>query len=129
MGMAPAELPITEELPAFEMGGMGPVGQGPMSKTDRKMRDLENKRKMARTLNARNANLTPSQMAQFAAQEMAGQGAVSDAERAAAMGAMGQAATTPGGMGQASPQGPSSDTDSIIEGLKQLGKYAKGGCV
>jgi hypothetical protein len=37
---------------------------------------------MARMKSAEQAALTPSQMAQFAGQEMAGQGGVSDAERA-----------------------------------------------
>jgi hypothetical protein len=95
-------------------------------------------------------------MSQFAGQEMAGQGAVSDAERMAAagvmggmvpqkpsvmgamkgamqggvMGGMGQAAPTQGGMGQSAPMGPAgADTDTIMEGLRQLGKYAQGGCV
>jgi hypothetical protein len=44
-------------------------------------------------------------------------------------GGMGQAAPTPRGMGQASPMGPTGETESIMEGLRQLGKYAQGGCV
>jgi len=82
MGMAPAEMPMTEELPAFQYGGTVPVGQGAMSELDRKMMESERQRKMARTKNAQGAGLTPSQMGQFAGQEMAGQGNVSDAERA-----------------------------------------------
>ena len=156
MGMDSAEFPMEGEMPMFQVGGGVPVGQGPMSDMDRKMRELENKRKMARTQNARGAGLNPSQMSQFAGQEMAGQGAVSDAERMAAagvmggmvpqkpsvmgamkgamqggvMGGMGQAAPTQGGMGQSAPMGPAgADTDTIMEGLRQLGKYAQGGCV
>ena len=153
MGMAPAEFPMEGELPAFQYGGAVPVGQGQMSEMDRKMMEMERQRKMARTKNARGAGLNPGQMAQFAGQEMAAQGAISDAERAAAMQAMGQmpgvmgamqkglkgginmsgmgqAAPTPaGGMGQASPMGPTGETESIMEGLRQLGKYAQGGCV
>ena len=82
MGMSPAEFPMEGELPAFEMGGAVPVGQGAMSELDRKMMESERQRKMARTKNAQGAGLTPSQTAQFASQEMAGQGNVSDAERA-----------------------------------------------
>jgi len=82
MGMAPAEFPMEGELPAFEMGGAVPVGQGAMSELDRKMAESERQRKMARTKNAQQAGLTPSQMSQFAGQEMTGQGNVSDAERA-----------------------------------------------
>ena len=119
MGMAEPEFPMEGELPMFQMGGGVPVGQGAMSDTDRKMMELERKRKMARTQNARGAGLTPSQMAQFAGQEMA----------MPPQGGMGQATPTPGGMGQASPMGPAGDSDSIMEGLRQLGKYAKGGCV
>jgi hypothetical protein len=53
------------------------------------------------------------------------------------MGGMGQLAPAPGGMGQAAPSngmgqatpmGPG-ETESIMEGLRQLGKYAQGGCV
>jgi len=113
MGMAEPEFPMEGELPAFQYGGAVPVGQGPMSDTDRKMMELERKRKMARTQNARGAGLNPSQMAQFAGQEMGG---------------MGQAAPS-NGMGQATPQGPASDTDEIMQGLRQLGKYANGGCI
>jgi len=141
MGMAPAEFPMEGELPAFEMGGMVPVGQGGVSDVERRMMESERQRKMKRTQNARSAGLTPSQMAQFASQEMAGtglagQGGVSDAERKAAMAGAGQAAKMGGmgqaapsnGMGQATPQGPG-ETESIMEGLRQLGKYAQGGCV
>ena len=82
MGMAKPEFLMAEELPAFQMGGNVPVGQGAMSDLDRKMMESERQRKMARTKNAMGAGLTPSQMGQFAGQEMAGQGAVSDKERA-----------------------------------------------
>lgn len=82
MGMASAEFPMEGELPMFEMGGAVPVGQGAMSELDRKMMESERQRKMARTKNAQSAGLNPGQMAQFAGQEMAGQGNVSDAERA-----------------------------------------------
>ena len=82
MGMSPAEFPAAGELPAFEYGGSVPVGQGAMSEIDRKMMESERQRKMARMRNAEQAGLTPSQKAQFAGQEMAGQGNVSDAERA-----------------------------------------------
>jgi hypothetical protein len=82
MGMAKPEMPMEGELPMFEMGGAVPVGQGAMSELDRKMMESERQRKMARTKNAQGAGLTPSQMGQFAGQEMAGQGGVSDAERA-----------------------------------------------
>ena len=82
MTMAEPEFPMEGELPMFQMGGNVPVGQGTMSDMDRKMMEMERQRKMARTQNAMGANLTPSQMGQFAGQEMAGQGAVSDAERA-----------------------------------------------
>lgn len=122
MGMAEPEFPIEGELPAFQVGGGVPVGQGAISDIDRMMMESERKRKMARAKNAMGANLTPSQMAQFAGQEMAGQGAISDMERG-----MGQAASS-NGMGQAAPNGPA-DAESIMEGLRQLGKYAKGGCV
>jgi hypothetical protein len=146
MGMAPAEFPMEGELPMFQMGGNVPVGQGQMSDMDRKMMEMERQRKMARTKNARGAGLNPGQMAQFAGQEMAAQGGITDAERAAAMramgamggmGGMGQLAPAPGGMGQAAPSngmgqatpmGPG-ETESIMEGLRQLGKYAQGGCV
>jgi hypothetical protein len=119
MGMAEPEFPMEGELPMFQMGGGVPVGQGQMSDIDRKMMESERRRKMARTQNARSAGLNPGQMAQFAGQEMA----------MPPQGGMGQAAPTPGGMGQASPMGPAGDSDSIMEGLRQLGKYAKGGCV
>ena len=119
MGMAEPEFPMEGELPMFQVGGGVPVGQGPMSDIDRKMMEMERKRKMARTQNARGAGLNPGQMAQFAGQEMA----------MPPQGGMGQAAPTPGGMGQASPMGPAGDADSIMEGLRQLGKYAQGGCV
>ncbi len=82
MGMAKPEMPMEGELPAFQYGGAVPVGQGAMSELDRKMMESERQRKMARTKNAQGAGLTPSQMSQFAGQEMAGQGNVSDAERA-----------------------------------------------
>jgi len=82
MGMAAPEMPMEGELPMFQMGGNVPVGQGAMSELDRKMMESERQRKMARTKNAQGAGLTPSQMSQFAGQEMAGQGNVSDAERA-----------------------------------------------
>jgi hypothetical protein len=119
MAMAEPEFPMEGELPMFQMGGGVPVGQGSMSDIDRKMMESERRRKMARTKNAMGAGLNPGQMAQFAGQEMA----------MPPQGGMGQAAPTPGGMGQASPMGPSGDADSIMEGLRQLGKYAKGGCV
>ena len=119
MGMAEPEFPMEGELPMFQMGGGVPVGQGSMSDIDRKMMESERRRKMARTKNAMGAGLNPGQMAQFAGQEMA----------MPPQGGMGQAAPTPGGMGQASPMGPSGDADSIMEGLRQLGKYAQGGCV
>jgi hypothetical protein len=119
MAMAEPEFPMEGELPMFQMGGGVPVGQGQMSDIDRKMMESERRRKMARTQNARGAGLNPSQMAQFAGQEMA----------MPPQGGMGQAAPTPGGMGQASPMGPAGDSDSIMEGLRQLGKYAQGGCV
>jgi hypothetical protein len=119
MGMAEPEFPMEGELPMFQVGGGVPVGQGSMSDIDRKMMESERRRKMARTKNAMGAGLNPGQMAQFAGQEMA----------MPPQGGMGQAAPTPGGMGQASPMGPSGDADSIMEGLRQLGKYAKGGCV
>jgi hypothetical protein len=82
MGMAKPEMPMEGELPMFEMGGAVPVGQGAMSELDRKMMESERQRKMARMKSAEQAALTPSQMAQFAGQEMVGQGGVSDAERA-----------------------------------------------
>jgi hypothetical protein len=82
MGMAAPEMPMEGELPMFEMGGAVPVGQGAITDIDRKMMESERQRKMARMKSAEQAALTPSQMAQFAGQEMAGQGAVSDAERA-----------------------------------------------
>jgi hypothetical protein len=129
MGMAPAELPMEGELPMFQMGGGVPVGQGPMSDMDRKMMEMERQRKMKRTQNARGAGLTPSQMSQFAGQEMQAPSIPATMGPMGGMGGMGQAAPTPGGMGQASPMGPSGDADSIMEGLRQLGKYAKGGCV
>jgi hypothetical protein len=119
MGMAEAEFPMEGELPMFQMGGGVPVGQGQMSDIDRKMMESERRRKMARTQNARSAGLNPGQMAQFAGQEMA----------MPPQGGMGQAAPTPGGMGQASPMGPAGDTEDIMQGLRQLGKYANGGCV
>jgi hypothetical protein len=116
MDMAPAEFPMEGELPMFEMGGAVPVGQGAMSEMDRKMMELERKRKMARTQNAMGAGLNPGQMAQFAGQEMAAP------QAPAPMGGM-------GGMGQPGGMGPAGDAESIMEGLKQLGKYAQGGCV
>lgn len=116
MTMAEPEMPMEGELPMFQMGGNVPVGQGAASDIDRKMMESERQRRLARMKNARGAGLNPGQMAQFAGQEMAAQGG------------MGQAAPTAGGMGQANPQGPA-DAESIMEGLKQLGKYAKGGCV
>jgi hypothetical protein len=82
MGMAKPEMPMEGELPMFQYGGTVPVGQGAMSELDRKMMESERQRKMARTKNAQGAGLTPSQMGQFAGQEMAGQGNVTDAERA-----------------------------------------------
>ena len=129
MGMAEPEFPMEGEMPAFQYGGAVPVGQGQMSDMDRKMMELERKRKMARTQNARGAGLTPSQMSQFAGQEMQAPSIPATMGPMGGMGGMGQAAPTPGGMGQASPMGPSSDTDTIMEGLRQLGKYAQGGCV
>lgn len=118
MVMAEPEMPMEGELPMFEMGGAVPVGHGAMSDIDRKMLESERKRKMARAKNAMGAGLNPGQMAQFAGQEMAAQGT---------MGGMGQAASS-NGMGQATPQGPG-DTENIMEGLRQLGKFAQGGCV
>jgi hypothetical protein len=123
MGMAPAEMPMEGELPMFDMGGAVPVGQGSMSETDRKMRDLENKRKMARIKNARDAGLNPGQMSQFAAQEMQTPSTPAPMAPVGVMGGMS------GGVGQAAPQGPMSETDTLMEGLRQLGKYAQGGCV
>jgi hypothetical protein len=109
------ELPMTEieDMPAFQVGGGVPVGMGPMSDIDRKMAESERRRKMARTQNAQGAGLNPGQMSQFAGQEMGG---------------MGQAAPTPGGQGQAAPMG-TQDTQSIMEGLRQLGKFACGGSI
>jgi hypothetical protein len=129
MEMAEPEFPMEGEMPMFQMGGGVPVGQGPVSDMDRKMMEMERKRKMARTQNARGAGLNPGQMAQFAGQEMQTPAAPAPMGPMGGMGGMGQAAPTPGGMGQASPQGPASDTDTIMEGLRQLGKYAQGGCV
>ena len=118
------------ELPAFQGGGIASsvgnvlkggvnVGnsQGSMTDLDRKLADLENRRKMGRAKTAMTSGLTPSQQAQFAGQELAGQGAVSDAERQILQRSLGQG------------QGQMSDTDSIMEGLKQLGKFASGGGV
>jgi hypothetical protein len=82
MGMAAPEMPMEGEMPMFQYGGKVPVGQGAMSELDRKLEESERQRKMARTKNAQGAGLTPSQMGQFAGQEMAGQGNVTDAERA-----------------------------------------------
>jgi hypothetical protein len=118
MGMAAPEMPMEGELPMFEMGGAVPVGQGAMSDIDRKLLESERQRKLARMKNARGAGLNPGQMAQFAGQEMA----------APMQAGVGQAASS-NGMGQAAPMGPAGDTDSIMEGLRQLGKYAQGGCV
>lgn len=93
-----SELP---EMPAFQAGGATPT-PGQMSELDRKLADLENRRKMGRAKTGLTSGLTPSQQAQFAAQEQ--------------------------GM---TPQGPQSgqDTQAIMEGLKQLGKFATGGGV
>jgi hypothetical protein len=129
MGMAEPEFPMEGELPMFQMGGGVPVGQGQMSEMDRKMMESERKRKMARTKNAMGAGLNPGQMAQFAGQEMQTPSIPATMGTMGGMGGMGQAAPTPGGMGQASPMGPAGDADSIMEGLRQLGKYAQGGCV
>jgi hypothetical protein len=130
MDMAPAEFPMEGELPMFQMGGGVPVGQGAMSDIDRKMMESERRRKMARTQNAQGAGLNPGQMAQFAGQEMQTPAAPATMGPMGGMGGgMGQAAPTAGGMGQSSPMGPASDTDEIMQGLRQLGKYAKGGCV
>ena len=89
------------ELPAFQGGGAAMAGQGQMSDLDRKLADLENRRKMGRAKTAMTSGLTPSQQAQFAGQEMA------------------------------APQGQQGgqDTRAIMEGLKQLGKFASGGGV
>jgi hypothetical protein len=115
MGMAKPEMPMEGELPMFEMGGAVPVGQGNMSEIDRKMMELNRQRKMTRTNNAMGAGLTPSQMAQFAGQEMAGQGAISDAERRAVM--------------PMSGQGNISDAErAILKGVTAIGR-AVGGCV
>jgi len=84
------------ELPKFQTGGSAMPGQ--MSDLDRKLADLENRRKMGRAKTGLTSGLTPSQQAQFAAQEQ--------------------------GM---APQGQ--DTKNIMEGLKQLGKFATGGGV
>lgn len=121
MSMAAPEMPMEGELPMFEMGGAVPVGQGPMSETDRKMRELDRKRKMARTQNAMGAGLTPSQMGEFAGQEMAAPQA--PAQQPGVMGAMKGALQ--GGINMGGGQ----DAQSIMEGLKQLGKFARGGCV
>jgi hypothetical protein len=118
MGMAEPEMPMEGELPMFQMGGNVFAGQGGVSDVERKMMESERKRKMARTQNARSAGLNPGQMAQFAAQEMG----------SPMQGGMGQAAPTAGGMGQSAPMGPA-DTESIMEGLRQLGKFSQGGCV
>jgi len=87
MGMAKPEMPMEGELPMFQYGGA-------VSDINRKMMESERQRKMARTKNAMDAGLTPSQMSQFAGQEMAtmppmapmpttsGAGAVTDEERA-----------------------------------------------
>jgi hypothetical protein len=63
MGMAAPEMPMEGEMPTFQYGGS-------TSDIDRKMMESERQRKMARTKNAMDANLTPSQMSQFAGQEM-----------------------------------------------------------
>jgi hypothetical protein len=118
MGMAEPEFPMEAELPMFDSGGAVPVGHGAMSDIDRKLLESERQRKLARMKNARGAGLNPGQMAQFAGQEMA----------APMQAGVGQAASS-NGMGQAAPMGPAGDTDSIMEGLRQLGKYAQGGCV
>ena len=119
MEMAPAEMPMEGELPMFQYGGS-------TSDIDRKMMESENQRKMARTKNAMNANLTPSQMAQFAGQEMSGQGAISDAERR--MAGMGQA-TPSSNLGQAHPMGPGAITEqerSLLKGITAVGRACGG---
>lgn len=106
MGMVPAEMPMEGEMPAFQYGGS-------TSDIDRKMMESERQRKMARTQNAMGAGLTPSQMAQFAGQEMAG---------------MGQA-TPSTGLGQANPMGAGAVTDqerALLKGLTAVGRACGG---
>jgi hypothetical protein len=140
MGMAKPEMPMEGELPMFQYGGS-------TSDIDRKMMESERQRKIARTKNAMGAGLNPSQMAQFAGQEMAGQGAVSDAERQKAMQMMGQKPTgvmgamkgvmqggiNAGGMGQAAPMpttsGAGAITDeerALLRGIQAVGRACGG---
>jgi hypothetical protein len=107
MGMAEPEMPPTQELPMFQYGGS-------TSDIDRKMMESERQRKMARTKNAMNANLTPSQMGQFATQE--------------AQSGMGQA-TPSSTLGQANPMGSGAVTDqerALLKGLTAVGRACGG---
>jgi hypothetical protein len=106
MGMAAPEMPPEGELPMFQYGGA-------VSDIDRKMMESERQRKMARTQNAMGAGLNPSQMAQFASQEMAG---------------MGQATPT-NNLGQANPMGPGAMTDrerELLKGVQAIGRACGG---
>jgi hypothetical protein len=124
MGMAKPEMTMEGEMPMFQMGGGVPVGQGAMSELDRKMMESERQRKMARMKSAEQAALTPSQMAQFAGQEMA-------AEKPGMMGAIKGALN--GGINMGSPMpttsGAGAVTDeerALLRGIQAVGRACGG---
>jgi len=117
MGMAPAEFPAAGELPAFEYGGSVPVNQGAMSEIDRKLAESERQRKMARTKNAMGAGLTPSQMSQFAGQEMA-------AEKPGMMGAIKGAINS--GVNMGSPMSAKDEERALLKGVTAIGRACGG---
>lgn len=109
-GMAPAELPMTEELPAFEDGG------NVVERAARRLRD--------------NVMGTPEQNAAARKQldRVAQQpGMVGSMERGIrAMTGMGQATPT-NGMGQSNPMGPEADKErELLKGVQAIGRACGG---
>jgi hypothetical protein len=110
MGMAKPEIPMEGELPMFQYGGS-------TSDIDRKMMESERQRKMARTKNAMNAGLTPSQMGQFAGQEMA-------AEKPGMMGAIKGALNS--GVNMGSPMSATDEERALLKGVTAIGRACGG---
>jgi hypothetical protein len=119
MGMAKPEMPMEGELPMFQYGGS-------TSDIDRKMMESERQRKMARTKNAMDAGLTPSQMGQFASQEMAPMPTTSGSGKAVPMPTTsGGARTAP--MPTTSGAGAVTDEErALLRGIQAVGRACGG---
>lgn len=109
-GMASAELPVTEELPAFEDGG------NVLQRAGRRIRNA--------VMGSPEQNAeAQARLNKYAQQE----GALPAVERAIS-GGMGQA-TPSNGMGQANPMGPGSMTDKereLLKGVQAIGRACGG---